>query len=73
MNLNDERKGFRYLIQALSLLKKNNVDIYNKTGLVVFGSLDEKILNDIPFQFYQFGESKVANQYLNLYQKLLLK
>ena len=60
MNLNDERKGFRYLIQALSLLKKNNVDMYNKTGLVMFGSLDEKVLNNIPFQVYQFG--KISSQ-----------
>jgi glycosyltransferase involved in cell wall biosynthesis len=56
MNLTDERKGFRYLIQALSLLKNINADIYNTTGLVVFGSLDEKVLNDIPFQVYQFGK-----------------
>jgi glycosyltransferase involved in cell wall biosynthesis len=60
MNLNDERKGFRYLIEALSLLKKINADIYNTTGLIVFGSLDEKVLNDIPFQVYQFG--KINNQ-----------
>ncbi len=60
MNLTDERKGFRYLIQALSLLKKINADIYNTTGLVVFGTLDKKVLNDIPFQVYQFG--KINNQ-----------
>ncbi len=60
MNLTDERKGFRYLIQALSLLKKMNADILNNTGLIVFGSLDEKVLNDIPFQVYQFG--KINNQ-----------
>jgi len=67
MNLTDERKGFRYLIQALSLLKKVNADIYNKTGLVVFGSLDEKVLNDIPFQVYQFGKINSQERIVECY------
>jgi len=67
MNLTDERKGFRYLIQALSLLKKMNADILNNTGLIVFGSLDKKVLNDIPFQVYQFGKINSQERIVECY------
>ena len=67
MNLTDERKGFRYLIEALSLLKKINADIYNTTGLIVFGSLDEKVLNDIPFRVYQFGKINIQESIVECY------
>lgn len=56
MNLKDERKGFRYLFEALHIINelkdKMNIEI------VVFGKLDESILNKIPFKVNQLGKLK---------------
>jgi len=65
MNLKDERKGFRYLIEALNIIKglKDKINI----ELVVFGKLDENILNIIPFKVHQLGKLKNENEIVMAY------
>ena len=55
MNLKDERKGFLYLIQALQIIYDSNNKLCSDIELVVFGKLDENILNKIPFKVNQLG------------------
>ena len=55
MNLKDERKGFLYLIQALQIIYDSNNKLCSDIELVVFGKLDENILNKIPFKVHQLG------------------
>lgn len=52
MNLKDERKGFRFLIEALDTLK--NIDF----ELIVFGKLDKNIIQKIPVKIHQLGKLK---------------
>ncbi len=56
MNLKDERKGFLYLIQALQIIHDSNIKLCSDIELVVFGKLDESVLNKIPFKVHQLGK-----------------
>ncbi|MFZ2322421.1 MAG: glycosyltransferase family 4 protein [Ignavibacteriaceae bacterium] len=67
MNLKDERKGFRYLIDSLNIIR--NLKIKNKLELelIVFGKLDESTLNKIPFKVHQLGKLKNENEIVMAY------
>lgn len=60
MNLNIERKGIKYLISALNIISKSKGELINNMDIVIFGSLDENILNEIPFHVHQLG--KIDNE-----------
>lgn len=67
MNLKDERKGFRYLIEGLNII--NNLKIKNKLNieLVVFGKLDQNVLSRIPFNVHQLGKLNNENEIVMSY------
>lgn len=58
MNLKDKRKGFHYLIEALSKIEIENTELNKKIELVVFGKLGEESLNKVPFKVHQLGRIK---------------
>ena len=60
MNLNIERKGFKYLISALNIISKSQGELNKNMDIVIFGSLDENILNEIPLRVHQLG--KIDNE-----------
>lgn len=51
-NLLDVRKGFRYLIEALNIIKENFPTLSSKIELVVFGKLKDDICKQIPFEIH---------------------
>jgi glycosyltransferase involved in cell wall biosynthesis len=55
MNLEDERKGFHFLIEALQNIYNSNNKLCSELELVVFGKLDETVFNKIPFKVHQLG------------------
>ena len=65
MNANDERKGFRYLIEALNILKtiSRNLEI----ELAVFGKLDESVSTKIPYKVNQLGKLKREDEIVSAY------
>lgn len=65
MNINDERKGFRYLIEALNILKTPGGN--HEIELAVFGKLDEKAISRIPFKVNQLGQLKTEEEVLAAY------
>jgi glycosyltransferase involved in cell wall biosynthesis len=67
MNLKDERKGFRYLIDGLNIIR--NLKIKNKLEieLIVFGKLNESTLNKISFKIHQLGKLKNENEIVMAY------
>lgn len=60
MNLNIKRKGFEYLISALKIINKKQNEIIQSVNIVLFGTIDEKVLEEIPFEVYQLG--KIDNE-----------
>ena len=51
-NLLDARKGFRYLIEALNIIKENFPTLSAKIELIVFGKLKEDISRQLPFAIH---------------------
>ncbi len=54
-NLLDVRKGFRYLIEALTIVKENFPTLSQKIELVVFGKLNENITKQLPFTIHNLN------------------
>lgn len=67
MNLKDERKGFKYLIEALNLLWESNRKIADQCELTVFGKLDQNVLNKISFKVNQLGKLKSEEEIVLAY------
>lgn len=51
-NIMDVRKGFRYLLEALQIIKDNFPMLSEKMELVVFGKLKDSISQQIPFKIH---------------------
>ena len=47
--ITDERKGFRYLVDALQILKRDNPEIAQNTEIVVVGGKADSISSHLPF------------------------
>jgi glycosyltransferase involved in cell wall biosynthesis len=64
-NLKDKRKGFAYLVDALSQIARNRPGISDKYGLISFGKSSEVELNSIPVfaQSYLKDDKDIAKLY----------
>lgn len=67
MNLNDTRKGFQYLKEALQILAKKNPSIHQKIELLVFGKSDINTFVDIPFEVNNLGFLSNQTALINAY------
>lgn len=47
--ITDERKGFRYLVDALQIIKRDNPEIAQNTEIVVVGGKADSISSHLPF------------------------
>ncbi len=65
MNLKDERKGFRFLIEALNTV--NELKLSTETELVVFGKLNDESLQKIPVKTHQLGRLKNEDEIIYAY------
>jgi glycosyltransferase involved in cell wall biosynthesis len=65
MNLKDDRKGFKYLIEALQIINKLNE--LKDLELAVFGKLDESVLSSIPLKVNQLGRLKTETEIVLTY------
>lgn len=66
LKISDERKGFKYLVEACHLLHDNYSDM-NNLGIVVFGKQTEQISNLIPFPIYSMDYISAEKQLANIY------
>ena len=65
MNLKDERKGFRYLIDALQIV--NNTKELPDIELAVFGKIDERVLSSIPYKVNHLGQLTTDDEIISAY------
>ncbi len=61
-NLADERKGFRYLREALEILVQKNPDARNHIELVVFGKTKVDLQNLLPLKLHPLGSLSSLEQ-----------
>lgn len=69
LKISDERKGFKYLVEACKILN----DTYNDTneiGLVVFGKECEQISNILPYPIYPMDYVSDEKQMVNIYNSV---
>ena len=66
-NVMDERKGLKYLIEALGLLKKENPKLAEESEILLFGKSNEEFLKQLPLKVNNLGlisgEKNIANVY----------
>ncbi len=55
LNLNEERKGFKKLVEALNLLFTKHQDIKEKTELLIYGTASEEKIKLLPVKVNSFG------------------
>lgn len=66
-NLLDVRKGFRYLIEALNIIKDNFPTLSAKIELVVFGKLKEDVSKQLPFKIHNMRFISDPNKLVKVY------
>ena len=65
MNMSDERKGFKYLKEALAILeKKPNTD---KILILLFGKSSEELLKELPFEYHNIKFTNSQEDIVNIY------
>jgi glycosyltransferase involved in cell wall biosynthesis len=64
-SVTDERKGFKYLIEALSILKADQN--YNDVELIVFGKAEESTLNALPYKVNYLGSIESQEKLVEIY------
>ncbi len=66
-NLLDARKGFRYLIEALNIIKENFPTLSAKIELVVFGKLKEDVYKQLPFDIHNMKFISDTDKLVKIY------
>ena len=66
-NFSDERKGYRYLIEALHYINSNNNQYNNRITLLVFGKGNIKPFKELPYEVVQAGYIKSDADLATLY------
>jgi glycosyltransferase involved in cell wall biosynthesis len=70
-NFRDERKGFKYLLGALNILKEmvaEKPNLRNNIHLLIAGGETEKFKNELPFEFTDLGLLNNSNGVASAYQ-----
>lgn len=65
--ITDERKGFKFLADALNLIRQSNVTIANDIELVVVGGDSEKVQGAVPFKVIPVSYVSDASKMVALY------
>lgn len=67
MNIIDERKGFKYLLDSLKKLVSESDNTNELIEIIIFGKANEKILDSIPYKRHYFGNFKSENDIILAY------
>jgi glycosyltransferase involved in cell wall biosynthesis len=66
-NIMDERKGLKYLVEALKKLKEKNAQLAEESEILLFGKSNEEFLKQLPLKVNNlgpiFGEQNIAKVY----------
>lgn len=65
--ITDERKGFRYLVEALQLLKQAHPDIVQRMEIVVVGGQAEAVRDQVPFSIIPISYVSDPQKMVQLY------
>lgn len=65
--ITDERKGFKYLVDALNIIKDINKELANDIELVVVGGDSEKVRNEVPFNIIPVSYVSDIKKMVDLY------
>lgn len=65
--ITDERKGFKYLVEACHLIKNNHPELAERICLVVVGTDSEKVRSQIPFLVYPVSYVSDENYMVDIY------
>jgi len=68
MDLNDERKGFKYFIECLKELLATNKEITNLIKINCFGKASDAGIRALGFEVHSFGFLKSKEEILQAYQ-----
>ncbi len=66
MNIQDERKGFAYLVESLAILKEKYADIVPHVELLIFGKTPKDLPN-LPFNVHNLGVLQGVNALCEAY------
>jgi glycosyltransferase involved in cell wall biosynthesis len=69
MNIDDERKGFVYLLGALQLVKEKYPDIAARIRILLFGKCNPETLAQIPFPVDYIGMLKNETDIIEAYRQ----
>lgn len=68
--ITDERKGFRFLLDACNIIKETNPQVASEIGIVVVGSDSDKVANLVPFPVYPISYVSNEKQMAELYNSV---
>ncbi|WP_075591053.1 glycosyltransferase family 4 protein [Labilibacter marinus] len=66
-NINDPRKGIKYLVHALEILEIKQPELKSKFELVVFGKSNKAFLKNIPFKIHEMNFISNNEELVRLY------
>jgi len=67
MNIEDKRKGFNYLSQALEILNIKHPELKESIELIVFGKSNQSVFNTLPYKTNDLGMLKEENKIVEAY------
>lgn len=67
MNIEEERKGFKYFKESLVKILSKNPDLKNKIAIVVFGRADSEMQSGISFDLIFCGRIESDKKMISLY------
>ena len=65
--ITDERKGFKYLVEACEIIKKKHPHLASKIGIVVVGGDSNKVASLLPLPVYPVSYVKDEHDMVELY------
>mgnify|MGYP002853272692 CR=1 FL=1 len=68
--ITDERKGFRYLVEACRLLKQRNGELAYRIGVVVLGGKSDVVKSMLPFDVYPIDYVSDQSKIVELYNSV---
>jgi len=67
MNIEDKRKGFYYLCQALEILHKKHPELQESIELIVFGKSNHAVFRKLPYKTNDLGVLNEENKIVQAY------
>lgn len=65
--ITDERKGFKFLVDACEIIKSSNAELSSQIGVVVLGGQSDVVQSQLPFPVYPISYVSDQQQIVSLY------